>query len=109
MHDNDSQVADDLGNCFNNILTEMNIVGAENNWEEYNAEYDPIITAINKFEYHPNILKIKDNIGSCESYSFFPVEEGTIIIEIYSHNESYSHSRKSTSYSFQRLHFSIPS
>ena len=82
----DSKIAEIFGNFFSNIALELNI--ANENISEDNAdETDPIIKAINKYEKHPSILKIKESFDEKDVFLFSTIEEEIIVKEIYSLNE----------------------
>ena len=88
MHDNDAQVADDFGNFFSNIVSELNIVCNDIIFPEICIETDPIVKAIKKNKNYPRILKIKEMVNEHDSFSFSPVTKDNIIKEIYNLNDS---------------------
>ena len=75
IHDNNAQVAEDFGNFFSTIVTELNIGNRYNHFLSFH-DNDPIVNAIKKYENHPSILKINEIVKNGESFSFIHIDEG---------------------------------
>ena len=65
--DNDNLISETFNNFFSNIVENLDIV--DNFSSNLNKDEDPIVNAINKYENHPSIKKIKENMPN-ESFSF---------------------------------------
>ena len=87
MVENEAVVSDDkdIAECFNsyfaNVVDTFNILPEI--IEEYEKSTDPIIDAINKYDRHSSIRKIKDMNGSQEKFEFSNVDPMQISSEIY--------------------------
>ena len=83
IHDTDSDIAQDFGNFFSNIVTNLNIPHVGINSNTTTSQSDPIMIAIAKYDNHPSILKIRQHIGENLSFSFSSVTEDIVRREIY--------------------------
>ena len=67
---NDGQVADIMNDYFSNVVSYLDIQGYTNNSYTRNVELNEILNAVNKFQKHPSIIKIKENIHVTEPFFF---------------------------------------
>ena len=70
----DKEVAEEFNDKFSNVINDLNI---SFQWEPLvvTSEVDPILKAIAKYQNHPSILKIKENIPNPEIIEFKPISE----------------------------------
>ena len=82
---NDVKVAETMNDFFSNAVDKLNIKGyqTDNNSDIGN---DNILNIINKFKYHPSILKIKERVEIKEKFSFTNCSEENIGTEIHNLN-----------------------
>ena len=75
--DKDGNIAEELNNFFKNAVASLNI--HENKYIVENIENinDPVDKTIQKFEFHPGILLIKNKIGEKVSPNLFSINEVT--------------------------------
>ena len=92
----DKNVADVFNSFFSNAVKNLNIDCYEHlSFDEYflckdTENEDPILRAIEKYEKHPSILKIKSITPAKSHFSFTPTELKYVIKEIGNLNESKS-------------------
>ena len=65
----DKKVADKMNTHFSNVVPFLDINGYECNYS-YNNDIDEIQNCVNKFQTHPSIIKIKENINMTEPFFF---------------------------------------
>ena len=80
-----ADIAEELNNFFKNAIASLNI--HENKYIVENIENinDPVDKAIQKFEFHPSILRIKNKIREKVSpnlFSFSQVTKAKVLKEI---------------------------
>ena len=73
LHDNDTKVAEIFGNFFSNTGMDPNLV-SNDIIDENAVETDPVIVAVNKYDKHRSILKIKEFVLERELFSLFPID-----------------------------------
>ena len=100
---NESKVADPSSNFFENAF---NPLGIKTN--EYSNDNDslksPLEIAIQKYEQHPSINLIKENVTYNESFHFLPNEEERILKEIINlHNKKNGTFKKIPTCSLQNV------
>ena len=78
----DQQVSETLNNFFKNAVASLKIDGNRLLLENTGDLSNPIEIAIKKFENHPSILNIKDNISLSSSFTFTQVTLSDIEKEI---------------------------
>ena len=77
----DNEVAKTFSTFFHNAVKELNI-------EPWDPEFtfmegdDPILSIVKKYENHPSILKIKENMPTKKIFSFHPVSIIDVVKEI---------------------------
>ena len=92
----DQKVAEIFNSFFGNAVKNLNIDYYEHfSFDKYflckdTENNDPILLAIEKFENHPSILKIKEITQKNSCFSFKPTDLKSIIKEIANLNESKS-------------------
>ena len=92
----DQKVAEIFNNFFSNAVKNLNIDYYEYfSFDKYflckDAENeDPILRAIEKYENHPSILKIKESIPESECFTFIQTDLNSVIREICNLNDSKS-------------------
>ena len=69
---NDQKSAEVFNNHFNSIVEELNIPIDQNLLNDASLFDDPIIAAIHKYERHPSILKIKEQLNLFSFYHVNP-------------------------------------
>ena len=87
IYDDDTKVAEIFNNFFSNAVNNLFI----NRYETLNEdldERDPILKAINKYESHESIIKIKAYNNENDNFSFTPIEIQAISKLIRSLNKS---------------------
>ena len=91
----DKAIAETFNDFFSNAVKNLNIDSYENfSFDEYFSRTDieisddPILKAIQKYEKHSSVLKIKEVIPENECFSFQSVDLLSVIKEITSLNES---------------------
>ena len=96
MVNDDKTIAEIFNNFFSNAVKNLNIEYYEHfSFDEYflckdTVNEDPILRAIQKYEDHPSILKIKEITPKNELFSFKPTDLKAVIKEIGNLNESKS-------------------
>ena len=86
--DDDKLVSEIFNEFFRNVVTNLNI---ENNTGLINNNIiveDPVFKAVNKYEKHPSVLKIKAVNGDREHFTFLPTNLESVINEILALNGS---------------------
>ena len=89
----DEKVAETFNSFFSNAVKNLNIDCYEHlSFDEYflckdTENEDPILRAIEKYEKHPSILKIKSITPAKSHFSFTPTELKYVIKEIGNLNE----------------------
>ena len=78
----DTQLAQTFNNFFDNAVNSMNIKENKFLVTETAGLLDPVEVAIKKFENHPSIIKIKENIIVDSRFSFSEVNSSDIALEI---------------------------
>ena len=92
----DQKVAEIFNNLFSNAVKNLNIDYYEHfSFDKYflckdTENKEPILRAIEKYENHPSILKIKELIPESERFSFNQTDLKSVIREIGNLNESKS-------------------
>ena len=90
------QIAEIFNKFFSNAVQDLNIEKYEHfSFDKYflckdNINEDPILRAIEKYENHPSILKIKEKTPNNTGFSFQPTNLRSVIREIGDLNESKS-------------------
>ena len=77
----ESKVANSLSKLFENVIDSFGIKTNEYSNNNYNLK-DPVEIATTKYEQHPSINFIKENITNVESLHFLPAEQESILEEI---------------------------
>ena len=80
--EDDKKVSQIFSNFFSNAVKNLNIEGSKDLLMETVSEHDPINRAIQKYEEHPSILKIKEKIDGSDVFSFHPTDLESVIREI---------------------------
>ena len=70
---NDQKCAEVFNNYFNSIVKELNIPINQNISDDASIFDDPMIAAAHKYERHPSIFKIKENVKKHDLFSFYQV------------------------------------
>ena len=83
----DENVAEIFNSFFSNAVKNLNIDSYEHfSFDDYflreKKSEDPIIIAIEKYEQHPSVLKIKDITPGNSHFSFKPSDLKSVIKEI---------------------------
>ena len=92
----DQEVAEIFNSYFSNAVKSLNIENYEHySFDEYflckeKENEDLILRAIEKYENHPSITKIKNSTPQNNPFSFKPIDHKTVINEIANLNESTS-------------------
>ena len=84
----DKKVSQMFCNFFSNVVKNLNIEGSKDLLMGTVSKHDPINRAIQKYEKHPSILKIKENIDGSDIFSFHPTDLESVIREILLLNKS---------------------
>ena len=77
----ESKVANLFSNFFENAIHSLGIKTNEYSNDNYGLK-NPAETAIKKYEQHPNINLIKEDITNHETFHFLPTEQGSILKEV---------------------------
>ena len=77
----ESKVPNSFRNFFENAVHSLGIKTNEYSNDNYGLK-NPVETAIKKYEQHPSINLIKENITNDESFHFLPAEQESILKEI---------------------------
>ena len=83
----DAEVAQSFNDFFKNTLSSLDITVNRFLISETNNEINDVNIAITKFENHPNIISIKENVKVDLIFSFSEVTADKIIFEIKSFYE----------------------
>ena len=75
---NDQQIAEIFNVYFANIVENLDVEGFVTCDYSYIPELDYISNIVEKFKYHPSILKIKQIVKVDLRFSFLPVDESVI-------------------------------
>ena len=88
----DKQIADIFNNFFSNAVKSLNIDYFEHfSWDcVFSQNEDPVIKAIEKYNKHPSIIKIKENYPQDTTFSFEPTNFESVLKEILKLDESKS-------------------
>ena len=78
----DRDVAETLNNFFENAVKSLGIKENEHILPNTGESTDPVYIAINKFEQHPSILAIKENVSFENMITFSSVTIEEILSEI---------------------------
>ena len=87
MVENDEIISDEckvtnsFGNFFENAIHSLGIKTNEYSNDNYGLK-NPVEIASKKYEQHPSINLIKENITNNESFHFLPAEQESILKEI---------------------------
>ena len=73
----DAEVAKQFNNYFSNVVSKLNIKGFETDFI-FNPENDTISNIIKKYNSHPSILKIKENVKIETKFHFENISESEI-------------------------------
>ena len=65
---NDADMAETMNICFSNAINNLDIKGYQGILEN-NSNLDPV-NAINKFQNHPSIIKIKRRVETTDAFTF---------------------------------------
>ena len=90
----DTKIAEIFNDFFSNAVKNLNIDSYKHfSFDEYFLteniiDDNPLFKAIKKYNDHPSILKIKENISEKDGFSFECVDLWSVIKEIISLNES---------------------
>ena len=79
---NDSKVAEESSSYFENAVKSLNIKPSNIIFGNTTNLSDPVVIAIKKFENHPSVEVIKENICVEQDFDFEQVEIGGISKEI---------------------------
>ena len=74
---NNNMIAETMNISFSNAVENLEIQGYQTNFSP-NINLDKITNTVNKFKYHPSIVKIKENIQGIEKFSFSNTNETDI-------------------------------
>ena len=77
----ESKVANSSSNFFENAVHSLGIKTNESTNDKHDLK-NPVEIAIKKYEQHPSINPIKENITNNESFHFLPTEQESILKEI---------------------------
>ena len=75
---NDQQIAEIFNVYFANVVEKLDVEGFVTYDYSYFPELDYISNIVEKFKYHPSILKIKEIVKIDLRFSFLPVDESVI-------------------------------
>ena len=67
---NDKNIAEKFNHFFGNILETLNIKPYNEGSHNVDHIQGPVLKAILKYQYHPSIIKIKQNILQTKTFSF---------------------------------------
>ena len=76
-----SKVANSFSNFFENAIHSLGVKTNEFSNDNYGLK-NPVEIAIKKYQQHPSINLIKENITNNESFHFLPTEQESILKEI---------------------------
>ena len=68
-----------FNNYFNSTVEELNIPIDQNLLNNVSLFDDPIIAAVQKYDRHPSILKIKEKFKKHDLFSFYPVNPNKML------------------------------
>ena len=77
----ESKVANSFSNFFENAIHSLGIKTNEYSNDNYGLK-NPVEIAIKKYEQHPSVNLIKENITNNESFRFFLTEQESVLKEI---------------------------
>ena len=77
----ESKVVNSFSNFFENSAHSLGIKTSEYSNDNYSLK-KPVEIAIKKYEQHPSINLIQENVINNESFHFIPTEQETILKEI---------------------------
>ena len=80
---NDEKNANIFNNFFTNVVSKLDIKGFESNYTN-DTNIDTISNIIEKFKTHPSIIKIRENVGKNDLFSFKFVDNEIIRKQIIS-------------------------
>ena len=76
---NDQAIAETFNSYFSNIVESLDIEGfVTHNYYSYKPELDYISNILGKFQNHPSIIKIKENVKIKQLFHFESVDESII-------------------------------
>ena len=78
----DSKLATCFSNFFKDAVTNLNIQNDETNLSSTSNLSDPLDIAIKKFENHPSITAIRNNVNLSSKFNFNNIEVSNILKEI---------------------------
>ena len=80
--EDENDVAHTFNDFFSTVVKNLGITDSAESLRENVCESDPVDEAIKKYEMHPSILKIKENMGEQNSFTFHPIDMESVIQEI---------------------------
>ena len=66
---NDADLAETMNICFSNAINNLDIKGYQGILEN-NSNLDSVNNAINKFQNHPRVIKIKERMETTDAFTF---------------------------------------
>ena len=79
---NDDKVAEEFSTFFENVVKSLNIKPSNLSLGNTTNLSDPVVIAIKKFENHPSVQVIRENINLNQEFFFKEVEVDEILKEI---------------------------